>query len=43
MFSSNIIDRHQALADLIGLNWANSYFLMVVVLGLAAWRLSKWI
>lgn len=43
MFSSNIIVRDQALADLISLNWANSYFLMVTVAMIAAWRLSKWI
>lgn len=43
MFSSNIIDRHQALADLIGLNGFTIYYLSVVVLGLIAWRLSKWI
>ena len=43
MFSSNIIDRHQAMSDLLSLNGANSYSLMVVVLGLIAWGLAKWI
>ena len=47
MFSSNIIVRDQALADLIrsgtSLNWANYYFLMVTVVMIVAWRLSKWI
>ena len=43
MFSSNIIDRHQAMSDLLSLNGFNIYYLSVVVLGLIAWRLSKWI
>lgn len=47
MFSSNIIDRtqwtHQALADLIGLNFINIYVVGVAVLLLAAWRLKEWI
>ena len=43
MFSSNIIDRHQALADLIGLNFINIYVVGVAVLLLLTWRLSKWI
>lgn len=43
MFSSNIIERDQALADLIGLNFINIYVVGVAVLLLAAWRLSKWI
>jgi len=43
MFSSNIIVRDQALAELISLNWANTYFLMVAALLIVYWRLSKWI
>ena len=43
MFSSNIIDRHQAMSDLVSLNEFNIYCLSLVVLGLIAWRLSKWI
>lgn len=43
MFSSNIIDRHQALADLIGLNFINIYVVGVTVLLLLAWRLKEWI
>ena len=41
MFSSNIIDRHQAMSDLLSLNGFNSYLPMVAVLGLIAWKLSK--
>ena len=43
MLSDNIIVRDQALADLISLNWANSYFLMVAAAMIVAWRFSKWI
>lgn len=43
MFSDNIIDRHQAIADLFSLNFINVYVVGVTVLLVVAWRLSKWI
>ena len=43
MFSSNIIVRDQALADLINLNGPTGYYLMVAAVAFIAWRLAKWI
>lgn len=41
MLSDNIIDRHQVLAYLIGLNFINVYVVGVAVLLLLAWRLKE--
>lgn len=43
MFSNNIIDRHQAIADLFSFNFINIYVVGVTILLVAAWRLSKWL
>ncbi len=41
MFSDNIIERHNALADLFNLNSINVYFLGVVILILICWKLKE--
>ena len=43
MLSSNIIERHQALNQLIQLDGLNLYFLMVASLMIACWRLKEWL
>lgn len=47
MFSNNIIERHNALADLLrsgtSFNFINVYVVGVTILLAAAWRLSKWL
>ena len=42
MFSSNIIERHQAVQNLLT-DPINVYFLMVAGLLVASWRLAKWL
>lgn len=42
MLSSNIIERHQTLNQLIQLDGLNLYFLMVASLMIVCWRLKDW-
>lgn len=43
MFSSNLIDRHHAIQDLISLNFINVYVVGVAALLLICWRLKEWL
>jgi len=43
MLSDNIIERQQALAQLMDLNLGSLFYLAVIALGIICWWIKEWI
>ena len=43
MLSDNIIERHQALDQLMDLNFGSLFYLAVIALGIVCWFIKEWI